>query len=164
MQMAGFQPVLKRCPLQVRDQLMDWLCDREMTVYQTIFSMSGDAAKLDRFERRFAWFKTRLEERKEVWAVFPDTWRVPQTLCLTFCKITKASLKRILSDSEDIVREDVGPLIKTVVATNKFEKEMAAMFGGGSVEEDEDDLQVYCALSVLCCVCAVLCLLEPLVL
>jgi hypothetical protein len=115
---------------------MDWLCDREMTVYQTIFSMSewqgclpphphgpkpgpmevagrlksacarlgpplarathvprvrgavpasrskertppppagpaasGDAAKLDRFERRFTWFKTRLEERKEVgWA------------------------------------------------------------------------------------------------
>lgn len=25
--------------------------------HQTIFSMSGDAAKLDRFERRFAWFK-----------------------------------------------------------------------------------------------------------
>jgi hypothetical protein len=74
---------------QVRDQLMDWLCEREMTVYQTIFSMSGDAAKLDRFERRFAWFKGRLEERKEVWAVFPTHWRVPQTLCLTFCKITK---------------------------------------------------------------------------
>jgi hypothetical protein len=75
--------------LQVRDQLMDWLCEREMTVYQTIFSMSGDAAKLDRFERRFAWFKGRLEERKELWAVFPTHWRVPQTLCLTFCKITK---------------------------------------------------------------------------
>jgi hypothetical protein len=68
---------------------MDWLCDREMTVYQTIFSMSGDAAKLDRFERRFTWFKGRLEDRKEVWAVFPQSWRVPQTLCLTFCKITK---------------------------------------------------------------------------
>lgn len=26
---------------------------------QTIFSMSGDAAKLDRFERRFAWFKVQ---------------------------------------------------------------------------------------------------------
>lgn len=75
--------------VQVRDQLMDWLCEREMTVYQTIFSMSGDAAKLDRFERRFAWFKQRLEERKEVWGVFPASWRVPQTLCLTFCKITK---------------------------------------------------------------------------
>lgn len=72
---------------------MDWLCDREMTVYQTIFSMSGDAAKLDRFERRFAWFKGRLEERKEVWEVFPAAWRVPQTLTLTFCKITKVGGK-----------------------------------------------------------------------
>jgi hypothetical protein len=26
-------------------------------VLQTIFSMSGDASKLDKFERRFAWFK-----------------------------------------------------------------------------------------------------------
>eukprot|EP00775_Hariotina_reticulata_P007996 gene7996-8194_t len=127
---------------KVQDHLMDWVCEREMTVYQTIFSMSGDAAKLDRFERRFSWFKGRLEERKEVWGVFPASWRVPQTLCLTFCKITKAAVKRLLSDSEDVVREDVGPLIKTVVATNKFEKEMAALFGGGSKDEDEDDLQL----------------------
>jgi hypothetical protein len=31
----------------------------------------------------------RLEERKEVWGLFPAAWRVPQVLCLTFCKITK---------------------------------------------------------------------------
>ncbi|KAI8462913.1 MAG: subunit of GARP complex [Monoraphidium minutum] len=130
---------------KVRDGLMDWLCDREMTVYQTIFSMSGDAAKLDRFERRFVWFKTRLEERKEIWGLFPPAWRVPQTLCLTFCKITKACLKRILSDSEDVIAADVGPLLKTVVATNKFEREMAAAFGGGGAggggEDDADELQ-----------------------
>lgn len=29
----------------------------------------------------------RMEERKEVWALFPAGWRVPQTLCLTFCKV-----------------------------------------------------------------------------
>lgn len=57
-------------------------------------------------------------------------------------QITKASLKRILSDSEEAVRADVGPLLKAVVATGKFEREMAAMFGGGQVEESEDDLQV----------------------
>lgn len=55
--------------------------------------MSGDAAKLDRFERRFAWFKGRLEERKEVWGLFPAAWRVPQVLCLTFCKITKVCVQ-----------------------------------------------------------------------
>lgn len=50
---------------------------------------SADASKLDRFERRFAWFRARLDERRGVWALFPEAWRVPQTLCLTFCKITK---------------------------------------------------------------------------
>lgn len=34
---------------------MDWLADREMGIYQTIFSMSSDTASLERFERRFAW-------------------------------------------------------------------------------------------------------------
>jgi hypothetical protein len=127
-------PPRTKTTTQVRDGLMDWLCDREMTVYQTIFSMSGglrgagspaagecvewnrllrerptpprpihptktancpfqhppgDAAKLDRFDRRFVWFKSRLDERREVWGLFPASWRVPQTLCLTFCKITK---------------------------------------------------------------------------
>ncbi|MEW5303961.1 MAG: hypothetical protein WDW36_006605 [Sanguina aurantia] len=92
---------------RIRDTLMDWLCDREMTIYQVIFSGGGSAdgagagggqgggSKLDRFERRFLWFRSRLEEKKENWAIFPDSWRVPQTLALTFCKITKAHLKRI---------------------------------------------------------------------
>jgi hypothetical protein len=31
--------------------------DVRFVALQTIFSMSGDAAKLDRFERRFSWFK-----------------------------------------------------------------------------------------------------------
>lgn len=54
-------------------------------------------------------------------------------LCLTFCKITKAHLKRILSDEEALsgLRADVGPLVKAVVATNRFERDMATAFGGG---------------------------------
>lgn len=184
---------------------MDWVADREMAVYQTIFSMSSEASKLDRFERRFAWFRGRLDERREIWALFPPGWRVPQTLCLTFCKITKArrraqrapggrhaccpcpatpldvssrpapdalshtaltclsspprrhapqaALKRILSDSEDVIASDVAPLLKTVVATNKFERDMAALFGGGKAQgggggggadaqDEADELQV----------------------
>jgi hypothetical protein len=64
---------------------------------------------------------------------------------LIFCNVftaLQAAVKRLLSDSEEAVREDVGPLIKTVVATNKFEREMAAMFGGGAAQDDDDDLQV----------------------
>ena len=40
--------------------------------------MSGETAKLERFERRFMWFRSRLEEKKEQWAIFPDSWRVSQ--------------------------------------------------------------------------------------
>eukprot|EP00798_Chlamydomonas_sp_ICE-L_P006224 gene6224-2841_t len=127
---------------KVRDQLMDWLCDREMGIYQAIFSASGDAAKLERFERRYLWFKSRLEDKRDQWSIFPDQWRVPQTLCVTFCKITAAQLKRMLSDDEAELRNDIGPLIKTVVATSKFEKEMAAFMmengvGGDNISANE---------------------------
>ncbi|KXZ52139.1 vps53 [Gonium pectorale] len=138
---------------KVQDQVMDWLCDREMTIYQSAFGgaagsgtlsaaaaddrgaaeVAAHATRLDKFEQRFGWFRSRLMERKEVWGVFPEHWRVPQVLCLTFCKITKAHLKRILSDDEALagLRADVTPLIRSVVVTNKFERDMAVLFGGG---------------------------------
>nr|BCL66141.1 hypothetical protein [Volvox africanus] len=141
---------------KVQDQVMDWMCDREMTIYQSAFGgavgvasvaaaaaaaddrgaavAAAHATRLDKFEQRYGWFRERLKEKHEVWGVFPDQWRVPQMLCLTFCKITKAHLKRILSDEEALagLRSDVAPLIKAVVATNRFERDMAAAFGGGA--------------------------------
>nr|ADI46829.1 VPS53Bf [Volvox carteri f. nagariensis] len=138
---------------EVQDQVMDWLCSREMSIYQSAFGgavgmmvgataaaddrgaavAAAHATRLDKFEQRFGWFRERLKEKREVWGVFPQHWRVPQMLCLTFCKITKAHLKRILSDEEALagLRSDVGPLLKAVVATNRFERDMAALFGGG---------------------------------
>nr|BCL66276.1 hypothetical protein [Volvox reticuliferus] len=138
---------------KVQDQVMDWMCDREMSIYQAAFGgavgtatvsaaaaddrgaavAAAHATRLDKFEQRYGWFRERLKEKREVWGVFPEQWRVPQMLCLTFCKITKAHLKRILSDEEALagLRSDVAPLIKAVVATNRFERDMAAAFGGG---------------------------------
>lgn len=85
---------------------------------------------------------------------------VLSVLLLSIC--LQAAVKRVLSDSEEVVAEDVGPLLKAVVATNKFEREMAALFGGkGLKEEDEDDgLQVGASVHVendyvpsSCCSC-----------
>eukprot|EP00198_Chlamydomonas_reinhardtii_P007003 XP_001696339.1 subunit of GARP complex [Chlamydomonas reinhardtii] len=138
---------------KVQDQVMDWMCEREMNIYQSAFGgaagsgtlaaqqaddrgaaeVAAHATRLDKFEQRFAWFRQRLDAKRELWGVFPAHWRVPQMLCLTFCKITKAHLKRILSDEEALsgLRADVGPLVKAVVATNRFERDMATAFGGG---------------------------------
>ncbi len=80
---------------------MDWLCDREMTIYTTAFgggagsgALSSQAAaaaddrgaaeaaahalRLDKFELRFGWFRSRLADKKELWGVFPEAWHVPQ--------------------------------------------------------------------------------------
>ena len=50
--------------LPTHPELLDWLAEREMTIYTTIFSMAGESARLDRFERRYQWFRARLEEKK----------------------------------------------------------------------------------------------------
>eukprot|EP00201_Polytomella_parva_P018686 CAMPEP_0175063804 /NCGR_PEP_ID=MMETSP0052_2-20121109/14968_1 /TAXON_ID=51329 ORGANISM="Polytomella parva, Strain SAG 63-3" /NCGR_SAMPLE_ID=MMETSP0052_2 /ASSEMBLY_ACC=CAM_ASM_000194 /LENGTH=634 /DNA_ID=CAMNT_0016330059 /DNA_START=108 /DNA_END=2008 /DNA_ORIENTATION=- len=90
--------------LHVRSQLLDWLCDREVVAYQAVFGASsssmGEASRLDRFEKRFQWFKARSEDRKELWTAFPPDWRVPQMVGLTFCRVTKAQLKNILTEAE----------------------------------------------------------------
>ncbi len=39
---------------------------------------AAHATRLDKFEQRFAWFRGRLAEKREVWGVFPEHWRVPQ--------------------------------------------------------------------------------------
>ena len=42
-------------------------------------------------ERRYNWLRKRLRAREEVWAIFPEAWRVPQLLCLMFCQVSHAA-------------------------------------------------------------------------
>ena len=74
-------------PLQARDQLVDSICRKEVGVYTQIFSATGETAAIDRTERRYAWLRKRLRAREDVWAVFPEAWRVQQHVCLLFCKV-----------------------------------------------------------------------------
>ena len=56
-------------------------------MYTQIFSYTGETAAIDRTERRYAWLRKRLRAREDVWAVFPEAWRVQQHVCLLFCKV-----------------------------------------------------------------------------
>ena len=58
-------------------------------------------SRLDRTERRYAWFKRQLRAKEEVWQLFPPSWRVPKMLCMYFCKITRAHLSMILDNSSE---------------------------------------------------------------
>ena len=84
------------CAAQASDELVGIICDREMRIYQQIYGTVGEVAKLERTERRYQWLKKRLDERSSQWAVFPDSWRASQLVCMAFCKVTKSQLAEIL--------------------------------------------------------------------
>lgn len=121
-----------------RDELVDMVCRREMGVYTQIFGTIGETAKLERTLNRYKWLLRRLESRKDVWAIFPSDWRVPQLLCVTFCSITKTQLAEILDDRAAELPHQVENLLKAVEATHIFESEMARRFEGAMIGDKPD--------------------------
>ncbi|KAK9858463.1 hypothetical protein WJX84_000384 [Apatococcus fuscideae] len=122
-----------------REDLIDRVCKKEMGVYAQIFSSTGETASLDRMERRYNWLRKRLKAREEVWAVFPESWRVPQLLCLMFCNITKTQLAEILDSKAAELGGNVEGLLIAVKSTRDFEAEMAQKFGGGPAQPEAED-------------------------
>lgn len=124
---------------KARDELVDYVCKKEMGVYSQIFAPVGDTAQLDRVERRYNWLRKRLRAREEVWAIFPEPWRVPQLLCLMFCQVTKSQVAEILDTKGSELVNNVEALLLAVKATNDFESEMARRFGGSTSEDSEHE-------------------------
>lgn len=124
---------------KARDELVDYVCKKEMGVYSQIFAPVGDTAQLDRVERRYNWLRKRLRAREEVWAIFPEAWRVPQLLCLMFCQVTKGQVAEMLDSRGAELANNVEALLLAVKSTNDFEAEMARRFGGSTSEDTEHE-------------------------
>ena len=111
-----------------RDELVDSICRREMSIYSQIFSTTGETAKLERCMNRYKWLLRRLEARREVFTIVPVEWRLPQLLCLSFCSVTKTQLAEILDERAVEVPHQVANLLKAVEATHIFEAELARRY------------------------------------
>eukprot|EP00241_Pyramimonas_parkeae_P017643 CAMPEP_0114299464 /NCGR_PEP_ID=MMETSP0059-20121206/12989_1 /TAXON_ID=36894 /ORGANISM="Pyramimonas parkeae, Strain CCMP726" /LENGTH=843 /DNA_ID=CAMNT_0001421941 /DNA_START=19 /DNA_END=2550 /DNA_ORIENTATION=+ len=127
----------------VRDELLGEICNKEMTAYGQVFSTTGEVARLDRTERRYAWFKRQLRSKEEVWQLFPNSWRVPQMLCMYFCKITRAHLSQILDDNTTGAAAAAGGNIQAILLalhkTLEFEQELEERFGGQDAHHQEEE-------------------------
>ena len=66
--------------------------------------LQGEAAHLDKVERRYAYIKAKVKAREEAWAVFPPSWRVPQLITLALCKITRTQVMEMLDAQDHDVR------------------------------------------------------------
>ena len=58
----------------------------------------GETAQIERAERRYSWLRRRLAAKAEIWAIFPDSWRLTQRMCLLFAQVTRTHLAEILDN------------------------------------------------------------------
>ncbi|CAN4101828.1 unnamed protein product [Withania somnifera] len=120
----------------VREELVKYFCNRELTSYQQIFE-GAELAKLDKTERRYAWIKRRLRTNEEIWKIFPRSWHVDYLLCIQFCKLTRSQLVEILVNMKE--KPDVATLLTALQRTLEFEEELAEKFGGRTRSKDGVD-------------------------
>ena len=118
----------------VRDELVNYVCNKEMAVYSQIFTGTGQVAKIEKTERRYAWLIKMLREKEKVWEIFPKAWRVTRIVCMTFCSITKAQLSEILDHQAGSI--DVQALLQALHRTLEFEQDLAKRFGGAEEPEE----------------------------
>ncbi|CAK9191617.1 unnamed protein product [Sphagnum troendelagicum] len=139
-QLADACLVINALDPSAKEELIRNVCSKELTAYQQIFQ-GTEVAKLEKAERRYAWIKRQLRANEEVWSIFPPSWRVAHTLCMQFCKVTRAQLMEILDTAQP--KPDVATLLQALQRTLEFEEELAERFGGGEgakkQEEESDD-------------------------
>ncbi|CAN4105512.1 unnamed protein product [Withania somnifera] len=125
----------------VREELVKYFCNRELTSYQQIFE-GAELAKLDKTERRYAWIKRRLRTNEEIWKIFPRSWHVDYLLCIQFCKLSRSQLVEILVSMKE--KPDVATLLTALQRTLEFEEELADKFGGriGSKDAVDDNEEI----------------------
>ncbi|CAL5224462.1 g7153 [Coccomyxa viridis] len=126
---------------KAREELIESVCQKEVGVYQQIFSTTGETAQIERAERRYAWLRRRLNAKAEIWAIFPESWRLTQRMCLLFAQVTRTHLAEILDNKAPELSNNVEGLLVAVKATNDFESDMARRFGGSGADSaaDEDE-------------------------
>lgn len=83
--------------------------------YEQMFN-APDANTLDKYERRFHWFKKTLKEFDVKWAgVFPEYWGMPCFLIYEFCSCTRIAITEILNAQGN--NSDVAVLMSALLTT-----------------------------------------------
>ncbi|CAJ0641733.1 16483_t:CDS:10, partial [Entrophospora sp. SA101] len=89
----------------VRNQMINWYCDRQLNDYKRKFK--------------------GIEEAKHA-NIFPQHWRLSEVLCGKFCDITKEDLAKILAKIGNEL--DVKTLLKNLQMTLEFENQLTKRF------------------------------------
>lgn len=114
----------------VRKAILKSFNRKQLKPYGRLFgrgSELGDA--LESIEKRYAWFRKSLRDLDDKYGrVLPKRWRVQHRLCIEFCEASRLDIERILSSFDPPTAVPAEPLLRALLKTLAFEKEMAKKF------------------------------------
>ncbi|KAH7018554.1 subunit of VP52-54 complex [Microdochium trichocladiopsis] len=115
-----------------KSRIVTWYINTELREYRQVFRGNDEAGSLDNIGRRYAWFKRMMKGHDEEHAaIFPQHWRVGETLAMAFCDGTRDDYKGILERSMrrvDGARIDVNLLLRCLQETLDFEQTIERRF------------------------------------
>ena len=112
--------VIDACGLETRANTVKQMVAANMSKYKAAFSPGADEAKLEKMERRFAWFRRLLKCYEDhLSGHIPSCWFVPQELSVEFCLATRKDVEQQLQSNTG-TQMDI--LVKIIQKTMEFEK------------------------------------------
>ena len=86
---------------------------------------------------RYAWFRSALTAIEERYGrVLPKRWRVEHRLALEFCEGTRTDVERLLSQYEPPSSAPAEEMLKALLKTHSFEKDLVKRFEGADFQRD----------------------------
>ncbi|KAI5449919.1 Vacuolar protein sorting-associated protein 53 [Naganishia albida] len=108
-----------------RNHIIERYIASELKEYRRIFS-AGEAAQIDNFARRYAWFRRLLKTYDEEHvAIFPPSWNLGKCLVSKFAESTRLDMSTALEKE----KPPVNVLLEAWQATSEWESQMSRRFG-----------------------------------
>lgn len=122
---------------ETRENLIKWLLDLQLTEYNALFKDTQlQMSSLNGVDKRYAWLKKHLLEFEEKYGfLFPPPWQMSERLTVEFCKMTKASLSRMMSNHPSEVKLD--SLMFAMTKTTAFEALLSKRFSGETIQDED---------------------------
>ena len=88
-------------------------------------------------EQRYAWFRAAQAAVDERYGrVLPKRWRVEHRIAIEFCEGTRTDVERLLSQYEPPSSVPAEDLLKALLKTHNFEKDLVKRFEGADFKRD----------------------------
>lgn len=114
----------------IRKSLLKSFNRKQLKGYLRIFMKESDIGNsLDGLDKRYAWFRKSLGLIEDKYGrILPKRWRVLHRLSIEFCEITRTDVDRILGQFDPPSSAPPEVLLRALLKTIAFEKEMSKRF------------------------------------